>query len=591
MHSGNESTNNNRYGSGGNDPVVELRKPLDLGDDALWEAELGWQKEESAAQNRNGTELSPQDSIEIVFEEEAVNIPKPLVEAQAPIHQSPPPHSVPNAQAVQPEAHVVNDPLALVRGASSESNQKVTHANTSSAEKLNSDNERSDSFSLSTAKSAALATTPLPTRPEDDNPNDPAAASLSVTTPDSQLTLLEAKAALAVERYRRENIATNGAALLEGRAEPGSCVPERHPLDQDLETSIRLAPPCITNAELVLVSADEEERARIIREAQLAIAAETARAEPVESLPQDSNLSMRSRNHYLWRGLVIVAIVLVVIGVSFGIVQGRSTSQVGANPMAATKLPVNGTTVTMTISPTASPTAVTADGKRAFTSRAELWTAVDGYLAWRENEGDTELPETVARYGFPIGTWDVSRVTDFARVFDPDRDHVMDSGRNPSKRSPFDEDLSGWDLSNAITVRGMFAAASAFTGMGLETWNVAKVLDFSFMLAHAYKFVGNVSSWNTTSATNLEAMFLYAADFNGDVTGWDVSKAESTAFMFRGAESFVGGDMRDWNVAKVKSMQRMFTGAKVFTGMVSTWNTARVTNMDGMVRSGHRQWP
>jgi Mycoplasma protein of unknown function, DUF285 len=579
MHSGNELTNNNRCASGGSDPVV-LKESLDLGgDNPVRDEGLGWQEQEEP--NPNGTELSLQDSIEIVFEDEKeVNVPNPLVEAQARIDPPPPLEST-----FIVENDAVNDPAALGNGAFNESNQKVKHTSLSSTEKYDGKG-KSDSLSLSTAKSAASLATAPPHPPEDDDSNDPAAASLSVITPDSQLSLLEAKAALTAARYRRDNVAANGAALWEGRVEAGSIHVERHPLDNENETSIRQAPPCITNAELVLASAKEEERARIIREAQLAVAAETARAEPVESLREDNNLWTRSRSYYMWRGLIVVAIFLLAIGVSFGIVQGKSKSQ--AESIHTT---VNMTTAAIeTVFPTASPTAWTADGKRAFASRSELCTAVDGYVAWRENGGRAELPENVARYGFPIGMWDVSRVTDFARVFDPDRDQVMDSGRNPSKRSPFDEDLSGWDLSNAITVRGMFAAASAFTGMGLETWNVEKVIDFSFMFAHAFKFVGNVSSWNTSSAANMEAMFLYAVEFDDDVTGWDVSNAENTAFMFKGAESFLGGDMRDWNVAKVESMQRMFSGAEVFAGKVSTWNTGRVTNMDGMVRSGHH-WP
>jgi Mycoplasma protein of unknown function, DUF285 len=53
-------------------------------------------------------------------------------------------------------------------------------------------------------------------------------------------------------------------------------------------------------------------------------------------------------------------------------------------------------------------------------------------------------------------------------------------------------------------MKGMFVAASTFTGKGLEMWDVNKVTDFAYMFSYAYNFVGNVLAWSTSSATRMD---------------------------------------------------------------------------------------
>jgi surface protein len=336
---------------------------------------------------------------------------------------------------------------------------------------------------------------------------------------------------------------------------------------------------CITAAHIVVESADAEERARIIREAKLAFVAETAQAEIIEEATGPATTARFSRSKYAWIALPCLILVGIVMGTS--VVIGRRRRH-PPNKLASND--TRPTTAKGTESPTASPTAWTADGKRAFSSNSELCAAVDGYLAWKASGGNANTSDDVLRYGLPIGSWDVSRVVDFSRVFDPDRQQFLERNRNPSKRSSFDDDLSGWNVSNANTMKGMFAGASTFTGKGLEMWDVSTVSDFSFMFADASAFVGDVSAWNTSSATRMDAMFFKAGDFNGGLKQWDVSNVKYMDVMFESAVYFVGGDMTHWNVGKVTSMKSMFRTAPKFTGKVSTWNTSQVVNMESMVR-------
>jgi Mycoplasma protein of unknown function, DUF285 len=229
----------------------------------------------------------------------------------------------------------------------------------------------------------------------------------------------------------------------------------------------------------------------------------------------------------------------------------------------------------------------------AFNSTEELYDAVDEYLlALQTNEGnETNIITPLAQlnvsltYGFPIGTWDVSRLTNFSRVFDPDRTAALEPFRFLiDVSSTFNEDLGGWDVSNAVTMRGMFACAVNFRGHGLGHWNVGRVQDFSYMMYRGQAFDADVSAWSTSSAITMEAMMFGALVFNGNVTMWDVSNVESMAHMFSQALQFQGGDLRQWNVSKVQDMSELFALDWAFSGNVSTWDTSRVATFFNMVR-------
>ena len=75
-----------------------------------------------------------------------------------------------------------------------------------------------------------------------------------------------------------------------------------------------------------------------------------------------------------------------------------------------------------------------------------------------------------------IGLWDTSQITDFSYVF---------WEFNPNLRY-FDEDLSLWDLSNAVTTACMFWGCSKFRGRGLSQWNVRNVTNMMLCLETAW---------------------------------------------------------------------------------------------------------
>jgi hypothetical protein len=98
---------------------------------------------------------------------------------------------------------------------------------------------------------------------------------------------------------------------------------------------------------------------------------------------------------------------------------------------------------------------------RSFTTTDELYQAVDVYILNLTGDPNTSIVSGL--YGHPIGSWNVSQIKNFSRVFDPDRTSIFDLARPPSFISNFNEDLSGWNVSSAETMFGMFAFAQRCT--------------------------------------------------------------------------------------------------------------------------------
>jgi Mycoplasma protein of unknown function, DUF285 len=281
-----------------------------------------------------------------------------------------------------------------------------------------------------------------------------------------------------------------------------------------------------------------------------------------------------------WHRVYVASfIVLLLVGIIVGAVIGiRSQS----------------TSLEMTLAPTASsrsdapsmaPIVILPNGKRAFTTTLDLYKAVDAYEAALQSSGTAENSDAAEMYGYPMGSWDVSRLTDFSRVFNRDRTERLDPTAPINGYVTLDEDLSDWTVSNAVNMHGMFAGANQFVGTGLENWDVGRVSDFSHMFMNADSFVGNLSLWDTSSATTMETMFAHALNFNGELTKWNVSRVRTMSFMFYFAPKVEGGDLTQWNVSQVESTAAMFCLASNFSGHVSTWDTRNLQSMHAMVRA------
>jgi hypothetical protein len=155
-----------------------------------------------------------------------------------------------------------------------------------------------------------------------------------------------------------------------------------------------------------------------------------------------------------------------------------------------------------------------------FETTQELYNAVDQYYnmymtSINQNVWSHRVAQT---YGYPIGIWDVSRLTNFSRVFDPQRSlDLFDESRAAStlKMAVIIEDLSGWDVTNAKTMYGMFAY-STWNVTGLSSWNISRVEDLRYAFYRARYFADDLCEWGWSIAqqTQVSEMFVDSACTN-----------------------------------------------------------------------------
>jgi surface protein len=125
-----------------------------------------------------------------------------------------------------------------------------------------------------------------------------------------------------------------------------------------------------------------------------------------------------------------------------------------------------------------------------FADRWALKVAVDACLA---ESPDGLCPDE------PIGTWDVSAVTDMKSMF--------------YNANAFNQDLSTWDVSSVTDMTYMFMGAAAFN-KDLSAWDVSAVTDMQWMFAYDNTFNKDLSAWDVSKVTDMDRMFLGAAAFN-----------------------------------------------------------------------------
>jgi surface protein len=127
-------------------------------------------------------------------------------------------------------------------------------------------------------------------------------------------------------------------------------------------------------------------------------------------------------------------------------------------------------------------------------------TLPDGYS---KNEKDEYIKKdgTTKNYG-PIRTWQLGKdVTDLSGLF--------------NNNATFNENISGWNVSNVTNMRGMFSNAFKFN-QPLDKWDVSNVTDMVIMFDRELMSDGNtnpnafnqdLSGWKLNCNVNIDSMF------------------------------------------------------------------------------------
>jgi surface protein len=168
-------------------------------------------------------------------------------------------------------------------------------------------------------------------------------------------------------------------------------------------------------------------------------------------------------------------------------------------------------------------------------------------------------------------TMDESKINDFNQMF--------------QNTWVFNQDISGWDVSNAIDFGYMFNNALVFN-QNLGSWVVDNVLDFSGMFYNAEAFNNNgsdsIKNWNVSNGTRFNIMFRDTLVFNQPIESWDVSSGEYFSNMFQNADGF-NQSLSGWTLTSCLAggLEFMFTSNGTFNGPLFSLPSA-VTSLRDM---------
>ena len=150
------------------------------------------------------------------------------------------------------------------------------------------------------------------------------------------------------------------------------------------------------------------------------------------------------------------------------------------------------------------------------------------------------------------------------------------------KLTPFNQDISDWDVSAVKIMNSMFHNAPAFNNNNQPlNWGnkTGQVIDMGLMFFNAAEFNQDISSWNVSEVTDMHHMFYSAVKFNQNIGGWVTDNVTKMHAMFEGASDF-NQNIAAWNTEKVTNMYSMFNGATKFDQNLTNWN------VEGLINTG-----
>ena len=178
----------------------------------------------------------------------------------------------------------------------------------------------------------------------------------------------------------------------------------------------------------------------------------------------------------------------------------------------------------------------------------------------------------------------VSQISDMSGLMQAVADALGEELSSCSIVQNFNQDISGWDVSGATNMSGMFEGASSFN-QDLSDWTTSQVTNMSGMFKNAANFNQDLDGWNVGNVTDMSQMFEGAKKFNGNIRDWQVGKVTNMSGMFKDASAFnqnIGG----WTTNNVTNMSQMFAGASAFDQDISGWNVSQISDHSDFA-SGH----
>ena len=317
--------------------------------------------------------------------------------------------------------------------------------------------------------------------------------------------------------------------------------------------------------------------------------------------------------------LVVAVVALVVANNSGGETRGSSSAL--DDPTNEVSLPVLGnTTGANAFHQEITDDSVAHDDEEeqgppfCFRSHEELMDAVDAYY-W-DNSPTTNVS---LFYGWPMGSWCVSRLRDFQELFHTQREHNMhiygdrddddvDVGvggvdivnstndnvaNNATEASTlamekiaayFSHDLGNWDMSKAKYLGAMFKGVQNMSARswGIERWNTVRATSIKSMFENTTWGAGDespdLSQWDVSLAIQFDSLFRNSNIRTANIAGWNTGKVRRMEHFTNGAPLF-NDDLSRWDTSSVETLKWAFKGARSFNSDLSQWDVSNVQEM------------
>ena len=93
----------------------------------------------------------------------------------------------------------------------------------------------------------------------------------------------------------------------------------------------------------------------------------------------------------------------------------------------------------------------------------------------------------------------------------------------------FNQPIGSWDVSNVTNMIQMFSSATAFN-QPIGDWDVSKVTYMGDMFRGATAFNQSIVSWDVSNVSSMNSMFSGATAFNQEISVWNVNTSSPPVF-------------------------------------------------------------
>ena len=174
-----------------------------------------------------------------------------------------------------------------------------------------------------------------------------------------------------------------------------------------------------------------------------------------------------------------------------------------------------------------------------------------------------------------VSRFDTRKVQDMSEMFSGIRALI--------RRDTITLNLSNFNTSNVVNMKGMFKDSSRFTDINMSSFNTSKVTDMSEMFYGATSLPTiNLSSFDFQNVTDMNSMFFQLPNLQTVIaTRFNTGKVTNFKNMFWRA-SITSLNTAGFETQSAVNMSGMFYGTRIPNLDLSSFNTQNVTDMSGM---------